>query len=74
MIENSALTIQGIVSSSLIDENRNCDISNYAIYTNLLHYIDWIAEKTFTRTEIEVKNQEIYPEIELPCRYDNDDE
>lgn len=43
---NGAFYLRGIVSSSLISD-FTCDVRNYAIFTNVLKYKDWI--KTFTK-------------------------
>lgn len=42
---NQVYYLKGIVSSSLIKEQL-CDVSKNAVYTNVLKYMDWIAEKT----------------------------
>lgn len=40
----STFYINGIVSSSLFDESRNCDVSKYSIFTNVAKYHDWIIK------------------------------
>lgn len=39
---NNVFYLKGIVSASLLDVNRNCDVKNYAIYTDVMKYIEWI--------------------------------
>lgn len=44
-IEHDEVTyIRGIVSSSL-QSKSNCDVRNYAVYTNVPKFYDWIREK-----------------------------
>lgn len=38
----STYYLRGIVSSSLFDENGNCDVKNYAVYTDVPQYLKWI--------------------------------
>lgn len=42
---DSTWYLQGIVSSSLLDQNLACDVKNFAVYTNVAHYTNWIWEK-----------------------------
>jgi hypothetical protein len=35
---------RGIVSSSLLDNNRQCNINAFQLYTNVARYVDWIDE------------------------------
>lgn len=37
--------LQGIVSASLFDPDRGCDIEAYSIYTNIARFVDWIRKK-----------------------------
>ncbi|KAG5670174.1 hypothetical protein PVAND_000455 [Polypedilum vanderplanki] len=54
--------LQGIVSSSLINEQRRCDVTTYAVFTNIAIYVNWIWEKVDGLTS-----------IDLPCEYDFSD-
>lgn len=35
--------LRGLISSSLIDEDFTCDVSTYAVYTDVFKFKDWIA-------------------------------
>lgn len=37
-----AYYLRGIVSSSAYDHNRNCDVYQYSVFTDVLKYTDWI--------------------------------
>ena len=39
---NEQQYLRGIVSASLITLERSCDVDDYAIYTSVGHYYDWI--------------------------------
>lgn len=41
---------RGIVSSSLIKDDT-CDVTNFAVYTNVLKFTDWIVRNTQTTVE-----------------------
>lgn len=43
---NGLYHLKGIVSASLFDQVDFCDVYRNAIYTNVLKYMDWIAEIT----------------------------
>ncbi|XP_070501523.1 uncharacterized protein [Chironomus tepperi] len=34
--------LRGIVSASLLNVNRECDVDNYSVFTDVTKYIDWI--------------------------------
>lgn len=36
--------LRGIVSASLFGQNKECDVTNYAVFTNALKFKDWIDE------------------------------
>lgn len=36
--------LKGIVSSSLLSDDRTCDVYDYAVYTNVAEYYSWITE------------------------------
>ncbi|XP_070504687.1 chymotrypsin-like protease CTRL-1 [Chironomus tepperi] len=38
--------LRGLVSASLITLKRTCDVNNYAIYTKISEYYNWIAGET----------------------------
>jgi len=35
--------VKGIVSSSLLDGRKRCDVSRYAVFTDVTQYMDWIS-------------------------------
>lgn len=39
---NNIFYLKGIVSSSLFDHNRDCDVTNFALYTDVLKFTEWI--------------------------------
>lgn len=41
-------TINGIVSSSLINEEYDCDVNSFGIYTNVALFRSWIDQQTLT--------------------------
>lgn len=47
---NGIFYLIGIVSSSLLDRNHDCDISNFALYTNVLKFTEWIKNPTKQET------------------------
>lgn len=42
MKSRSVWTLQGLVSSTLLDSDSHCDVTKYSVYTNVAHYVDWI--------------------------------
>lgn len=38
----------GIVSASTLDVFFNCDVTNYAVYTNVFKFIPWLSNKKFS--------------------------
>jgi Trypsin len=50
----SAYYLRGIVSSSLFDENRNCDVQNYAVYTDVPKFLKWINNPNDPSSLLEV--------------------
>lgn len=42
---DSTWYLQGIVSSSLLNNDRECDVTNYAVYTNVAFFTDWVWER-----------------------------
>jgi hypothetical protein len=43
---NNIFFLRGIVSASLFDVQGNCDVTNYAIYTNVQKFTAWIKDPT----------------------------
>ena len=39
---NNKWFLRGIISSSLLDETGNCDIHNFAVYTDVTKYTSWV--------------------------------
>lgn len=39
-------SVQGIVSSSLINDKFDCDVNTFALYTNVALFRDWIIQET----------------------------
>jgi secreted trypsin-like serine protease len=39
---SSSWNVRGIISASILDNNRNCDLNKYQLYTNVARFIDWI--------------------------------
>lgn len=39
--------LRGITSASLLHANMTCDITNHAIFTNVLKFVDWISVRAF---------------------------
>ena len=57
---NGAYHLKGIVSSSLLKENK-CDVSNFSIFTNVAKFLAWIHEPTeeiSVQANDDVKNEE----------------
>lgn len=36
--------IRGIVSASLKDDTLKCDVHNYAVFTDVSQYVEWIRD------------------------------
>ena len=36
--------LRGIVSASLIDSERECDVNDYAVFIQVSNYYDWITD------------------------------
>jgi secreted trypsin-like serine protease len=52
-------TIYGIVGASLYDPLFNtCDVDRYAVYTNVIHFLDWIRAVTCPDGHCELKIKE----------------
>lgn len=63
--------LRGIISSSLFDGNGNCDVNNYALYTNVPLYLRWIDSPSDPTTLLETpRRQPTRPplvETQKPC-------
>lgn len=42
VFDKNAYYLRGIVSSSLFNQQRQCDVNTYSIFTNVAYYVDWI--------------------------------
>jgi secreted trypsin-like serine protease len=42
---NKTQYLKGIVSASLIDSDRECDVNDYAVFTEVSNYYDWITDR-----------------------------
>jgi len=40
--DGTAYYLRGVVSSSLLNANRGCDVNSYAVFTDVIKYVDWI--------------------------------
>lgn len=40
----NAYFLQGIVSASLVDDDDRCDVSSFALFTNVFKFLDWIQD------------------------------
>lgn len=38
--------LQGIVSSSLFNDDQRCDVTRPSVFTNVVHFVDWILDNT----------------------------
>jgi len=58
-------SLQGIVSASLMDDNdlTVCDPHKYAIFTNVVHFTEWIREKA----------RETWRYISIGCNFSEND-
>lgn len=41
---NGIFYLRAIVSSAILNSNQTCDLSNYAVYTDVLKFLKWINE------------------------------
>lgn len=55
---NSIYYLKGIVSSSLFDENGECDVKNYAVFTNVPLYSRWIDNPNDPTSLIDIATQQ----------------
>lgn len=56
MKSGSAYYLRGIISSSLFDNEGKCDVTKYAVFTNVVKYTAWVDKITsqkFARTQFE---------------------
>lgn len=69
----STWTIRGIISASLFNAIRQCDISRYSIYTNVSKFMKWIRETIDgdSRSAVNIDIAERNRFIELGCEYLN---
>lgn len=37
-------SVRGIISAAIINENRQCDVNTFTIYTNVAMFVDWITK------------------------------
>ncbi|XP_070501610.1 uncharacterized protein [Chironomus tepperi] len=44
--------LRGIVSSSLLNVNRECNVDNYSVFTDVTKYIDWINGVSINRIDL----------------------
>lgn len=77
--KNSNWIIRGIVSSSFVERGK-CDVTKYAVYTNVVKHSDWVrlilSETPITRLELD---EIIEPNVNLDddhhividCSYDD---
>jgi len=47
--DGTAFYLRGIVSSSLLNAKRGCDVDSYAVFTDVTKYIDWINGISLSR-------------------------
>jgi Trypsin len=43
--------LRGIVSSSLIDQDTTCDVTNYALYTDVFKFLPWVKNPFIVQRE-----------------------
>ncbi|KAL7014091.1 hypothetical protein ACKWTF_015737 [Chironomus riparius] len=56
--DGSSYYLRGVVSSSLLNANRGCDVNIYAIFTDILKYIDWINGIKIDRFSVRIKKND----------------
>ncbi|KRT85154.1 Trypsin [Oryctes borbonicus] len=44
MLRNGRWTLRGVVSMSIADQGRRCDLSQYLVFTDVSKFYDWILE------------------------------
>lgn len=54
---NEVFYLKGIVSSSTITSTKNCDVSKFAVYTNVLKFHTWINRIVNNNEKIEIEEQ-----------------
>ena len=59
--QSSRFLVKGIVSSSLLDNYRNCDVNKFSLYTNVARFVNWIGRKMKETKEIS------WTEVKLDC-------
>lgn len=57
---NNVYYLRGIVSASLYDLNFDCDVHNFALYTNAFKFTEWIRNIWYLEIKIESR-QEDFP-------------
>jgi len=45
IFSESSWMVKGIVSSSTFDSSSRCDVTRYAVFTNVVKFLDWIQDK-----------------------------
>lgn len=58
---NNVFFLRGIVSASLTNDQFKCDVNNYATYTNILKFTDWIENPTNTAATAPPKTVTLRP-------------
>jgi len=46
VVDKNTFYFRGVLSSSLLDDQFNCDVNSYAIYTDIPKYYDWIKRNS----------------------------
>ena len=64
--------LKGIVSSSLFDEDGNCDVLNDGVYTNVIQYLKWIEDPSNPNSLVEEEPpkqpvNQLKPHVEASC-------
>ncbi|XP_070501502.1 uncharacterized protein [Chironomus tepperi] len=49
--DGTSYYLRGIVSASLLNVNRECDVDTYSVFTDVTKYIDWINNLSTNRFE-----------------------
>jgi secreted trypsin-like serine protease len=63
--KSSPWTIRGIVSGSILNVDKQCDVNAFQVYTNVALFVDWI-EETMNETLIDLKNQDL-KKVDFEC-------
>jgi hypothetical protein len=58
--------LRGIVSSSLLDQNRQCNINAFQLYTNVAQFADWIDKTVDLTMKTEWEN------VEFQCNFNDE--